>query len=175
MKNRRIVMVAFLLVAVLTIGVGFAALTDTLTAAGSAGILKDGAQAEFEGKVYFSNAFTQDATKATAVVDTAENDKATITVLEGALKDKGDTAVVYLNITNDSDLPVYVTPSLSNQDTTHFGITLQYAGVLTGYATIAPGDTLDVGVTVSCIQTPTEDANTSFTITFNATTQAPSP
>ena len=175
MKNRRTIVIAFLLVAVLTIGVGFAALTDTLTASGSAGILKTGAQSEFEAKVYFSNASTQDALKATAVVDSLDNDKATITVLEGALKDKGDTAVVYLEIKNESDLPVYVTPSISNHDTTHFGITLQYAGVLTGYATIAPGDTLDVGVTVSCIQTPTEDANTSFTITFNATTQAPSP
>ena len=175
MKNRKIVMIAFLLVAVLTIGVGFAALTDQLVANGTAGILKTGAQTEFELKVYFSNASAQDAAKATATVEPTDNDVATITVLEGALKDNGDTATVYLEIKNESDLPVYVTPSLTNSDTTHFGVTLQYAGVLTGYATIAPGDTLDVGVTVSCVKTPEDDVNMTFKITFNASTQAPTP
>ena len=175
MKNRRTIVIAFLLVAVLTIGVGFAALTDTLTASGSAGILKTGAQSEFEAKVYFSNASTQDALKATAVVDSLDNDKATITVLEGALKDKGDTAVVYLEIKKESDLPVYVTPSVSNDDDTHFGVALQYAGILNGYATIAPGDTMDIGVTVSCAKTPTEDVSTSFTLTFAVSTSAPTP
>ena len=123
--------------------------------------------------VYFSSASTQDGAKATATVDPTDNDKATITVVDGTLNTKNDNAVVYLEINNDSDLTVYITTEVTGLDTDYFNVQLQYARVLTGYATIAPGDTLDVGVTVSCVATPTEDKSTTFDITFNASTAAP--
>ena len=56
MKNRKIVVVAFLVAAVMLLGVGYAALTDTLTIIGNAHIDVDTANKTFDEKVYFSAA-----------------------------------------------------------------------------------------------------------------------
>ena len=53
MKNRRIVIVSFLLVAVLVMGVAYAALTDNLFIKGEANLKTDVAQTEFNTDVYF--------------------------------------------------------------------------------------------------------------------------
>ena len=55
MKNRRTVVVAFLLVAVMLLGIGYASLTDTLTIIGNAHIDLDTTNKTFDEKVYFSH------------------------------------------------------------------------------------------------------------------------
>lgn len=170
MKNRRIIIVSFLLVAALMIGVGFANLIDTLTATGFASIDKDQAQEEFDKKVYFSSASATDALMGEA---TFTADEATLTVKDGAMKDNGDVVTFLLKIKNATDLTVYITPATVVTNDTNFAVALQYSGFLNGYATVAPGSEMDVSVTVSCVKTPTSDAGTSFTITFNANTAAP--
>ncbi len=53
MKNRRIVIVSFLLIAVLMMGIAYAALTDNLFIKGEASLKTDVAQVEFDADVYF--------------------------------------------------------------------------------------------------------------------------
>ena len=56
MKNRKTVVVAFLLCAVLLLGVGYAALSDTLDITGSADVNQSAAEEAFNEDVYFSAA-----------------------------------------------------------------------------------------------------------------------
>lgn len=173
MKNRRTIIVAFLLVAAMTIGIGFANLIDTLTATGSATIKQADAQEEFDKKVYFQSASAVDGATGEA---TFTADTATLTVKDGGLKDEDSPAVsFFLEIKNDTDLTVYITPETVVTNETNFDVALQYAGINNGYATIAPGSTMDVSVTVNCVLTPTADASTTFTVTFNVDTNAPTP
>ena len=52
MKNRRITIVAFLLIAALTLGFGYAAVTNVLDIQGSASVSATAAEAEFNENVY---------------------------------------------------------------------------------------------------------------------------
>ena len=56
MKNRKTIIVAFLLVAALCLGIGYAALTDQLNITGTASINTAEAQEVFDADVYFSDA-----------------------------------------------------------------------------------------------------------------------
>ena len=69
MKNRKFVVVAFLLVAVMLLGVGYAALTDTLIIIGNAHIDLDTANKTFDEKVYFSAAEATSTTGTGAAAD----------------------------------------------------------------------------------------------------------
>ena len=53
MKKRRIAIVSFLMLAVLVMGIGFAALTDNLFIKGEANLETTVAQPIFDSKVYF--------------------------------------------------------------------------------------------------------------------------
>ena len=55
MKNRKVIVTAFLLIAVMIVGVGYAAVSDTLFFNGSAHITGDQAQAEFDIDVVISD------------------------------------------------------------------------------------------------------------------------
>lgn len=55
MKNRKLAIVAFLLVAVLAIGVGYAALTDLLSVNGTLEAHSAAADIAFDEEIYFSN------------------------------------------------------------------------------------------------------------------------
>ena len=54
MKNRKTVVVAFMLCAVMLLGVGYAALSDVLDIQGTAQVTQGNAQNAFDGDVYFS-------------------------------------------------------------------------------------------------------------------------
>ena len=53
MKNRKFIVVAFMLTACMIVGVGYAALTDTLNIGGDAEVSQAGAENTFDGDVYF--------------------------------------------------------------------------------------------------------------------------
>ena len=71
MKNRRTVVVAFLLVAVMLLGIGYAALTDTLTIIGNAHVDLDTANKTFDERIYFSAAEATSSTGTGATADVA--------------------------------------------------------------------------------------------------------
>jgi len=164
MKNRKTVVVAFLLVAVMLLGVGYAALTDTLTIGGSADITKDGAQNSFNEDIYFSNA---EANNGHDVVEIMSGDPDTATFTINSLSGKGDKAQITFTIRNDGDLSANVTPSLAdNDEPEYFNIYSDWRdgenNILT--KTLAAGGTITYTLTVELLKTPTEAHTGQFTV-----------
>lgn len=106
MKNRKLAIVAFLLVAVLTIGVGYAALTDVLTIRGSVEAKAEVANLSFDEHIYFKDATvtkgntTGETNKDYAAV-TADNDIASFTC--NSLEDGTSECIFTYTIVNESE------------------------------------------------------------------------
>ena len=105
MKNRKTVVVAFLLCAVMLLGVGYAALTDTLDITGSADVNQSAAEEAFNEDIYFSAAVANE-TGNTASVNADNNDKASFTA--ATLKGQGDKVTFTFTIKNDGDVAAEV-------------------------------------------------------------------
>lgn len=179
MKNRRNVVVAFLLVAVLLLGVGYAALTDTLTIIGNAHIDMGEAQNTFDEKVYFSDSKVVAGTKGSGTkedVASHSDDDATFTANSLAVKD--DKVSFLFTIKNDSNVSVDISiastklsgdvnPSNSNEQ--KFKVTYEYPDG----KTITSGGTITVKVTVEVIAPITSATSATFGIELTATTIEP--
>lgn len=173
MKNRRNIVVAFLLCACLIVGVGFAALTDELTITGSASVGYDEAEKAYDADIYFlsgdivssSNQATDDYKDTYTVVE--KEDEASFTV--GTLKAKGDSVTFKFTIKNDSeDVITNLTVRVTNTNETYFLVTPSFTT-----ETIEANGEKDILVTVELIKTPIlsegQDPITgSFTITIEA-------
>ena len=73
MKLKRTSFVAFLLCAVMLLGIGFATLTDNLFIGGEASLSTTQSQAKFDAGVYFSDACVWDGTLKEKVEDTVDS------------------------------------------------------------------------------------------------------
>ena len=168
MKNRKSIVVAFLLVAVMLLGVGYAALTDILDITGSADINQSAAEEAFNEDVYFAGAVANQEGN-TASVNTDNNDKASFTAK--TLKGKDDVVTFTFTIKNDGDVAATVTPTLNptqgNTKPEYFDITSDWDGAS---KTLAAGASLTYTVTVKLLQTPTETIGASFLIELTAVT-----
>ena len=166
MKRRRTLVISLLLVAALCLGIGYAALSDTLDINGSAIVDQSAAEDAFDEDIYFSAAVANE-TGNTAEV-TADNDKATFSAK--TLKTKGDKVTFTFTIQNDCDLAALVTPAFpaadGNTNPTYFKISSDWAGQA---KTIAAGQSATYTVTVELLATPTETIEGSFHIEFTAT------
>ena len=168
MRNRKTVIVAFMIVAVMLMAVGFAALTDTLTVDGTAGVDLDDSSEVFDGDIYFSKVISGDG--CTAVIN-SDPDTGTITVNDGALKEVGDEVIATYTIKSESDLDVLVTkPTVENSKITnsnpeYFEV---YVNWVPDSMTLAAGGTIDVTVTIKLIKTAAADQDLTFGITFDA-------
>ncbi len=163
MKNRKIVVVSFLLVAVMLLSVGYAALTDVLDITGSADVNKSAAEDAYNEDIHFSDA-KANQTGNTASINPDNNDKASFTA--NTLQGAGDTATFTFEITNDGDLDATVTPSISsNTNDAYFTINSDWAGQA---KTLSAGSTLEYTVTVTLKETPTDTISGSFIIELTA-------
>ena len=180
MKNRKIVVVAFLLASVMLLGVGYAALSDTLDITGSADVNQTAAEEAFNEDVFFSVAFANPVTGETvspgspsgintASINGDNNDKASFTV--NSLKGMGDTATFTFTIKNNGDVAATVTPtlnaSLGNTNPTYFDITSDWDGAS---KTLAAHSELTYTVTITLKSTPTQTIAGSFLIELTAVT-----
>ena len=181
MKKRRTVLVCFLLIAAMTIGVGYAALSDTLYATGTASINADDSQETFEGDIYFSKAVAGEG-RATATISNEDdtpagkNDKVTITVNDGIFTEVNDEVIVTLTVKSENDLPVYVQVQSLVEESDYFSVTV----VPTGFAAdapalIQPNSTVDYVVTIKQIKTAVADQSLSFSFQLYAATENPTP
>ena len=121
MKNRKFVVVAFLLVAAMVLGVGYANLVDSLEVDGTTTITKDQATTVFDGDVFFTNAEAlpkdgSTTTTNTTSINADNNDKVSFTVHE--LAAAGDTATFRYEITNTSEFEVDLAVLLTANTTT---------------------------------------------------------
>ena len=163
MKNRKFVVAAFLLVAVMLLGVGYAALTDVLDITGSADVNQSAAEEAFNEDIYFTAAVANEAGN-TASINADNNDKASFTA--NTLKGKGDKATFTYTITNDGDVDALVTPSISsNTNTKYFNVYSDWNGKPTE---LAAGQTVTYTVTIELLETPTETVSGSCIIELTA-------
>ena len=175
MKNRKRIVVLFLLVAVMFIGVGFAALTDQLTIIGDASIDIASAEKTFDSKVYFLDQVTKTSTGTGTKDDIASalDDSATFTVNKLAVVDEYSTFTY--TIKNDSNVSVKITieaKKLSgdnnqlNSNTDYFDVSYAFSdgGV------IASKGTITVTVTVRVKKPVTTATSGTFSVELTATT-----
>lgn len=171
MKNRRLTIVAFLLVACLVVGFGYAQVSTSLRIDGSATIDHTGANSEFNKLVYFDDEELIKGVEGTdTIVLSTDKDVATVTVKSLTLK---DTYVEYqLYVVNEYAYDIYVTPTIDNSsdlyDKTLVSISSNW---LSKTHEIKAGERLVYNLTVKCLDA--RDAATSFAIGFTATDVKP--
>ncbi len=161
MRNNKAKIVAFLLVAVLCLGIGFAATSDDLLVTG---VLKWNRQYLFPYNVYFSGkgdvpdgvTLSGYATEGKQPTTPDEYDTLHVTIKAGTLIMKGDKVTFSAYIKNDFTAPVTIAfgapYSGSNQTLNEH---LRVTSDITGSDTIQPGSTNLVTFTVELAKTPT--------------------
>ena len=165
MKNKKLAVVALMLIAVLTLSVGYAALTDVLTIKGDAEITAAGAQVGFDEKVYFSAATVKEGkTDGANYLDSVSfTDKSdSVSFIANSLNSSDDKVVFEFVVTNDSDHDATITLATKLSDGSErdnpysssdkFTVTYLYNGAVMpseGVAVAKKGGTMTVTVTVT--------------------------
>ena len=172
MKNRRNVIIAFLLCAAILVGVGYAELTDALRIDGTAAVKHENANNVFDGCVMFNTAITNGLNQLDTIQYGADADTATVTV--NSLTVEGSTAVFEMEIINNYQEDIYVTPKIDLSSSLFDDTLIKLSSNwLSQCHQIKAGETLKYTLTVTCLRTIVEDETTSFAIGFAVTDKAP--
>ena len=175
MKNRKTVIVAFLLAAVMLLGIGYAALTDTLVILGNAHIDLDTTSRLFDEKVYFSDAEATSSTGSGATEDVVSYNMDDATYTANRLATIGEYSKFTFTITNDSNADADITVATnklsgvanpSNSNTEFFKVEYEYPD---GNTITKNGGTIDVVVTVTVLKVPTSATSGTFGLELTAT------
>ncbi|MBR2849805.1 MAG: hypothetical protein IKB84_02070 [Clostridia bacterium] len=185
MKNRRNIVIAFMLCAVMLLGVGYAAVSDALDINGTAEINAGNVQSAFDANVYFSGAVANNHTTGNnpdkAWISAEDNDVADFGSYN--LSKVGDFSTFTFTIKNASDLKVSVMPVLTYSGSTEAqALSAEYFDVYSDWKVgdtvqpreIAAGGEITYTVTVKLKKTPALAAggllSSSFNIKLTATT-----
>lgn len=172
MKNRKTVIVAFLLVAAMLLGVGYAALSDDLYVNGTLKLDADKLADTYDKEVYFTDA-NKETTGTTNVEDTISigadtngdaNDKVTFEV--NSLKTVGEKATFTFKIQNDNDFAVTATPTTTF---TNAYFTVEGPEAVTVPANSSVGVT--VTVTLKAIPTDGSAQSVTYELTYNVVSE----
>ena len=178
MRNRKTVIVAFLVVADMLMAVGFASLTDNLIIAGEANANTTAAQKQWEEDICFTKAEVKASGTSgvadSASVGTSNNDHANYEV--NSLARAGETAVFEFTITNkgNTGYNAKVTvdsgyPTISG-DSDYYEVTYEYDGQPNADNFVIPaGQSRIVKVTVRLKADPDQNLNAQFTLNLTAT------
>ena len=181
MKNRRTILVTFLLLAVLVMGVAYAALTDNLFIKGEATLVTTSAQTNFDEDVFFSAAVVESTTGSntstpdSAVIGNTDPDSATFYVK--SLGNATETVTFKFTITNNSEeFDADVTletgyPTTNSPEMFNITYSIEENLVNTGTLTVPAGETADVYITVTLRGTPTENTSADFNVNLTATSK----
>lgn len=194
MKNRRLAITSFLLIAVLIMGIGFAAIADNLNIGGTARVTTDGTAKEFDSQVYFSNAVILKTTGTSGNADTASvtgTEKDTVELKVHSLATMGQSVTFKMTITNEStqyDAVISLDAGMPNGTMTnpsgakfndYFNVTYSTSpdGVITSDIICpaksgANNGTIDVYVTVTLVSSPLTTVDATFSSNLTATAQA---
>lgn len=175
MKNRKRVIVAFMLVAVMLLGVGYAAVTTHLNIQGGATVTVEGATEAFSADVKFTAVDTGDdaALFATASVGDGKTADFSVTGLKGA----GDSASLIYTITNTGDLDATVAVDIANTTNSnepYFTVTTEWVDGDTDLE--KNGGTAKIKVNISLDATPSSSSaptTAQFNIRLNVTSVDP--
>lgn len=154
MTETRKIIIAFVVIAVLMIAVGYAAISNiTLYINGSAAAAPNDANflVSFSGEPTTDKTGVKLANLATATAGITDETHATLTV--AGLTAKGDTVTATYTIQNTSaDLSANLSASVTNTNTEYFEVTQKIEPT-----NVAKGATANVTVTVKLIKTPIQD------------------
>ncbi len=169
MKNRKFIIVAFVLISVMVIGIGYAALTDIFIMDGNAVVNQTKENTVFDENIYISNAVVNGSGTSgvadTASTDSTNPDKASFTVKSLALE--GEEPTFVFTIKNDSDFDATIANTVCTVDNSeYFSVA---ATVPTDPICYSQG-TLDVTVTVTLIKALTTEQTANITVNYTATT-----
>lgn len=190
MKNRKVIVTAFLLVAVMLLGVGYAAVSDTLNFGGDATISGDQAQHEFDMDVRITHvsedmADWKEYDSAGPEIDRADdltvdimgsgdNEQDVVDFQIFSLSNAGQSQVIWFKVKNDSAHDATLHGSAITENGTHDYFEAVYEiytadGSATTTVLPAAGEVL-VKLTITVKATPTElyQGNFSFVITAEA-------
>lgn len=153
MKRRRNLLVALLLVCAMGIGVGYAAITDTLVMNGTTTIEQEAPKLEIT-----SMADSTDPSDVGTFSDFSGPAKS-VTFNVTGLRNPGDKAIATFTITNKNDFPMYLT-GISVVDTndkndaagvtSYYNVTTNYNSIVKDLAaTGESGDSVEIVVTVT--------------------------
>ena len=123
MRNRKRIIVSFMLIACVLMAVGFAALSDTLNINGEAEVDFASANSGFDADVYFSAATAGSADKGDIANITTDVDIARFSVR--SLSAKNETATFTFTVQNDNEFDAYVKVNNDkslNNNTEYFGL-----------------------------------------------------
>ena len=111
MKNRKTVIVVFMLVACMLIGVGYAAIESNLYMNGSINLTADGAESELDEDVYFTAVSNENHCNAN--VDTTNSDIVIVRITDtnSIMAFEGDQSSFTATVQNDAGVDVVITPS----------------------------------------------------------------
>ena len=177
MKNRKIVLIAFLLVATLVVGIGYANITSSIAVVGTSRVTEDNSNL----KVVFTGtpSVKSEAGYITAVTASiAQGDYPTTATFQTEnFKKAGDKAEVVFTIQNksngldavieDADAVITVKKTTGGDVLTaseYFRITVVHAA-----HELRVNDTTTVTVTIELLKTPTEGITIEYTITNTVT------
>lgn len=118
MKNRRILVAAFLCFAMLITAVGYATLSGHLTVKGIASYDKDAAEDGFVGNLEFTNASVDQSGSAASVSDEATATGQTATFTVRTLATAGEKAIFSYTLTNNNTVSARITVSATHDDGT---------------------------------------------------------
>ena len=179
MKNRKTVVVAFLLVAAMLLGVGYAALTDTLTIIGNAHIDMNTVETTFEANIHFSKAECTSTTGKGTKEDVASFNDDDATFTANKLATVGQKSVFTFTITNKSNVDAVISvnntklsgaDNPSNSNTDKFTVEYSYPD---GMTIAKNGGTITVVVTVTVKEPVTAATSATFGIELTATSVDP--
>lgn len=162
MKKKRTFLVVALLVAALSLAVGYAAITKNLAVTGSASATpnNDNFKVRFTGTPE-----TSDANKVTASITSDLAAKINVS----GLTTTGDTVTATYTIENYSDElgANLAVGNITNNNSEYFEVTALLAA-----PAIAKGATTTLTVTVKLLKTPVDDQSTDITVPVTATATA---
>lgn len=194
MKNRKVIVTAFLLIAVMILGVGYAAVSDTLNFDGDATISDGQVQHEFDVDVKITGVSEDNATWVDYAPSTIEIDRANdliVNIIDDTadnvqdsakfqifnLTDAGEQQVIWFRVENGSSHNADLSGSQISETGTGDYFDSEYTvyaddGVTTTNVLPANGTVL-VKLVITLKNTPSEtySANFSFTVSANVGTE----
>ena len=172
MKKRKLAILSFLVVAVLAIGLGYAAVSTTLDITGSATMLPNKA---FADQICFTGANPLDAGN-TASVNTNNDSKASFTA--NNLNGIGNKASFTFTVQNKGDLDAKINVTVCNVtagnvtgEDPYFKITTNWEENIIDIAAAdenSDDDTATITVTVEVLRTPVNTVSGSFLVELTA-------
>lgn len=175
MKKRNTTIFAFLLLAAVGMGVGYAALTDNLSIGGKVDVNTDQAMKDWNDDVRFTNMefdSTHTANKAAVASVSYEDEDDTAVLNVTGLDSKGDVIDITFTVGNANtnyNAQIAEVTAMSNDNEANFTIT---ASIIDSVAEKNNG-TATIKVSIELLVQPTETLTANFSVSYTATSVNP--